>query len=64
MIDYVFSDQNLYRKIKNCKTWRDEARIVSDHRVLTIEIEGSLERSETDGKEGRGKEKLEKRDSG
>ena len=59
MIDYVISDQNLYRKIKNCKTWRDEARIVSDHRVLTIEIEGSLEK-----KGGRGQRQTGKREEG
>jgi len=43
VIDYIISDQNFYRQIKNCRTWEEEYTIVSDHRLLTIEVEGRLE---------------------
>ena len=42
VIDYIISDQNLYQKIKKFKTWEKEVSIVSDHRILTVEIEGSI----------------------
>ena len=64
VIDYIISDQNLYQKMKNFKTWQEEISIVSDHRILTVEIEGSIRKQnfgrkserkrEKEGGEGRG----------
>ena len=45
VIDYIASDQSLYNRCKNFQIWEEEFSIVSDHRILTIEIEGSLDRS-------------------
>ena len=59
VIDYIISDQNFYYQIKKFKTWQEEFSIVSDHRILTIEVEsrGEVEKCEREReqqKKGRG----------
>ena len=46
----MISDQNFYRQIKNCRTWEEEYTIVSDHRMLTIEVGGRLEEKNSERK--------------
>ena len=44
VIDYIICEQNLYWQVNFFKTWEEEFSIVSDHRFLTIEVEGRLEK--------------------
>ena len=54
VIDYIISDERLYDKVRNFKTWTEEFSIVCDHRFLSIEIDVKLEK---ENKEKKNKEK-------
>jgi hypothetical protein len=41
--DYIMCDRSMYNKVKNFQTGEEENNIVSDHRFVSIEIEGSLD---------------------
>ena len=44
VVDYIICDQNFNRQVKNFVTWEEEFSLVSDHRLLTIEVDGALEK--------------------
>ena len=35
VIDYIISDQELYQKVKNFRTWKGEFSLIGDHRLLS-----------------------------
>src|SRR6185295_5893319 len=43
VIDYIISDQELFKKVQNFRTWQGEFSMVSDHRLTTIKIKGRVE---------------------
>ena len=42
VIDYIMCDRSMYNKVKKFQT-EEENNIISDHRFLSIEIEGNLD---------------------
>ena len=59
VIDYISSDESFQKKVKKFKTWHEQYLIVSDHRIITIEVEGELGKKveRKNSKEGKVEEK-------
>ena len=64
VIDYMSSDQSLYKQVRNFKTWQEDWSIVSDHRFLSAEIEGKIEKKRIERKERKEEKKIEEKKKG
>lgn len=57
VIDYIMSDQEMFRKVRGMEIWEEEFSIISDHRMLTVEVEGKLRENVKERREEKSKEK-------